>query len=114
MLTFHLSLVLLILTLLAVLIRQWLLSIITGAFCLATITPTLFTFLPHEPPKVVGPTLHIMAMNLKYTHENGSLITDQMARFNPDLVVIEDYTPYAKEMIDTQFEHSFPIPRFSI
>ena len=107
-LTFHLGLVLLVLMGAALLMRRWKLSIFIGPVMLFCMYPTLSAMIPHHPAAAVGPTLRIMSMNLKYTVENGELITHQLTTFNPDVVVIEDSTPYSKQVIEKQFGGDYP------
>ena len=106
-LTFHLGLVLVGSTAFALIIRRGWLSVFAGTLTAFSLFPTILLLVPRHQLSATGPTLRIMSMNLKYTTENGYLITDQLKRFDPDVLVIEDYTPYAKEQIEALFGRDY-------
>ena len=87
--------------------RRWLL-VIAGIGSLAMLSPTLISLWPHAPPTSVGPTLRLMSMNLKYTHRDGDLIVGQIQKYNPDVLVLEDYTPFAQTVLDKAFVDDYP------
>ncbi len=107
-LTFQLSLLLIVIAIFALPLRRWRLAIATMCAGVVAVAPTLLALLPHDPPAAVGPTLRLMSMNLKYTHEHAELFVDQVRRFNPDVLVVQDYTPYAQTALARAFGTDYP------
>lgn len=107
-LTFHLGLMMVAVAISATILRRKRLSLLAGALSVICLFPTLRSLLPHETPKTSGPMLRIMSMNLKYTHEHGELITNQIQKFNPDVLLIQDFTPFAQSIIEQAVGDSYP------
>jgi endonuclease/exonuclease/phosphatase (EEP) superfamily protein YafD len=87
--------------------RRWLFRS-AASLSLALLIPTLISLWPHNPPSSAGPKMRVMSMNLKYTHCDSNLIVDQVKNCNPDLLILEDYTPYAQTVLDKAFINDYP------
>ncbi len=83
-------------------------------FSIAFLLPTVISLWPHPLTSASGPALRLMSMNLKYAQRDGELIVDQIRSFNPDVLVIEDYTPYVQsvllEQIGPLYRHRYLLP----
>jgi endonuclease/exonuclease/phosphatase (EEP) superfamily protein YafD len=111
-LTFQMGLVLCASALCAIALRRTKLLVITASLALVCLFPTLRSFLPHSVPPISGARLRVMSMNLKYTQAHGDLIDSQILHYKPDVLALEDYTPFAQTTIETSTGNTYPYRQF--
>jgi endonuclease/exonuclease/phosphatase (EEP) superfamily protein YafD len=107
-LTFHLAILLAGITAIALPLRRWRLCVLSGVAWLIAFCPSPLSLIPRHPPPIVGSHLRLMSMNLKYTHADPELIVDQIRRFNPDVLLVEDYTPFAESALARHLGSDYP------
>jgi endonuclease/exonuclease/phosphatase (EEP) superfamily protein YafD len=107
-LTFHIGLTLSAAAIAAIFLRRKKLLLIAASMALVCLLPTLQSFLPHHLPPASGPTLRVMSMNLKYTQAHPDLIVSQILHYKPDVLALEDYTPFAQTAIETSTGNTYP------
>jgi endonuclease/exonuclease/phosphatase (EEP) superfamily protein YafD len=107
-LTFHLALLLAGLAALAFVFRRWRLGLLAGLVSLLSFSPSLKPLLRDNPPSAAAARFRIMSMNLKYTHAQPELIVDQIRKFKPDVLVLQDYTPFAESALRAAFSTEYP------
>ena len=105
-LIFHLSLMLLTTCVAALLLKRWRLCVFTVLMALIGLFPDPRSFV-QKSQTTVGSNLRIMSMNLKYTHVNAELFVDQVRKYNPDILVLQDYTPFAESTLRQAFDGDY-------
>jgi endonuclease/exonuclease/phosphatase (EEP) superfamily protein YafD len=105
--TFQASLILVLVGICSVILRRWRLATLAVFIAIGFAAPTLINLLPREATKSSGPVLRIMSMNLKYTRSDPDRIVGQIKKFNPDVIVLQDYTPFAKVVLDLEFKNDY-------
>jgi endonuclease/exonuclease/phosphatase (EEP) superfamily protein YafD len=111
-LTFQLGLLLGFVAIAAAVLHRKRLLLLSALMVCICIAPTLPTLLPRSHPQPEGPVLRVMSMNLKYTHEHPELIIEQIRRHDPDILAIEDYTPFAAQIIGDSVGDRYPLRGF--
>lgn len=89
----HLGLLLALVVLWAVWRRQRRLLVATLPPLLATLGPELLLYLPRKPPTIAGPRHTVMHFNLLYTNTRTDQALAEIRRVDPDLLVLQEYTP---------------------
>jgi endonuclease/exonuclease/phosphatase (EEP) superfamily protein YafD len=107
-LTFHFGLLLACVCAMAALLRRWWLAAVTAVPVLFVLLPALVHCLPGHPRPATGPTVRIMSANLKYFNRDANRIIAQIHQNDPQVLAIEDYTPFSQDVIDSEFAHDYP------
>lgn len=111
-LTFQFGLMLCALAVLAVILRRKRLLLVSAVMAGICLVPTAKTLLPHDLPPAAEPALRVMSMNLKYTFTHGELIWGQIQKYKPDVLALEDYTPYDQSVIEESVGQDYPSRQF--
>jgi endonuclease/exonuclease/phosphatase (EEP) superfamily protein YafD len=111
-LTFHFGLMLGLVAIGAAVLRNRRLRLVSGLLACVCLAPAVPTLLPSWHRDRAGPTLRVMSMNLKYTHEHPELIVAQIRKNDPDVLAIEDYTPFAQQVIGDAVGQRYPNREF--
>jgi endonuclease/exonuclease/phosphatase (EEP) superfamily protein YafD len=105
--TFHLGLTLAVIAAIAGCIGRMRLTVVSAVPALVVLIPAMINCLPKHPTPAVGPTVRIMSANLKYFNRDAERIINQIRQNDPQVLVIQDYTPFSQDVIDSEFAHDY-------
>jgi endonuclease/exonuclease/phosphatase (EEP) superfamily protein YafD len=110
---FHLAIASAILAMLALLLRERKLALLTGILSFVLFWPTLISMFPKSPAPAAGPTVRVMSINLLASNRNGEVIVKQIRAANPDVIAIQEYSSFADELLRqelTDYPHRLTEP----
>jgi endonuclease/exonuclease/phosphatase (EEP) superfamily protein YafD len=111
-LTFHIGLALGAAAMAAIALRRKKLLLLSASIALICLLPALKSLLPHRIAPATGPKLRVMSMNLKFTQSHADLIERQILQYKPDVLALEDYTPFAESAIEIAAGNMYPYRHF--
>jgi endonuclease/exonuclease/phosphatase (EEP) superfamily protein YafD len=106
--TFHMGVALGMATAAAFVLRRRRLALLAGIAAVAALWPTLWSLRPRQPLIAAGPTVRVMAMNLYAFNQNDGALTAAVDNANPDVIVLEEFTPFHQRVLDRALGDRFP------
>lgn len=108
-LTFHVSLVFLILIFLSLLLKRRRLASVTLVAFAICVLPTAWSYRPRQAAPPAGPTLRLMSLNTKFTDVSVPSMLGQIQQQDPDILCVEDLTGRSfkalHDALDTRYPH---------
>ena len=101
-LQFQIALALSAAAILAWLVRSRLLSLVGLLPAMVLLAPVAMGYLPKGQPAVSAQTCRVMSLNLLYKNQNTGAIVKQIRDANPDVLLVEEFTPFQNEALQRE------------
>jgi len=101
-LQFHLAIALAVIACIALFLHRRRPAAFGGMLSAILLIPTFESLLPKSPPPPAGPTVRVMTINLLGTNRNADAILHQIRTANPDVIALEEYSPWADELLQRE------------
>lgn len=105
---FHIGIALIPVTVAATVLRMRRWAWCSWLLLASTLLPAAWSFRPRVTPRVDGPALTVMSMNLLLTNGNTSAIVASIEQADPDVILVQEYTPAAAAAIGGALQASYP------
>lgn len=115
-LQFHIGLLLLPVALVAAFTRGKRLFLAALPAILIMLGPPFLALFPRHVEPAEGPTLRVMTVNVLVINENHDALLEQVRGADPDVLLIQEYTPrwhdYLMRALEEDYPHRFMLPRW--
>lgn len=106
--TFHAGVALAVAMVIGLILRRGRLTTVSGLAAAAALSPTLWSLRPKQAPAPGGPTIRLMAINLYADSHEDQALCAQIRAANPDVIVLEEFSPHHEAVITRTFSERFP------
>lgn len=111
---FHLGLFLAAVAAAAALTRRWRLLAAAAPLIAFALAPALWSYAPRRPAPVVGEAVTIMSANLLHANEHTDPIVDEVLAAQPDLLLLQEYTPSWHRSFQAALAGDYPHARYVV
>ncbi|MHC4445826.1 MAG: endonuclease/exonuclease/phosphatase family protein [Planctomycetota bacterium] len=105
---FHLSLALVVITVIAAWARYNRLLLATLPLALITLGPTLWEYRLKGPPPIAGESITIMSANLLMVNKDTGPIIEEIGRTNPVILLLQEYTAHWHDALQQAIGQDYP------
>jgi endonuclease/exonuclease/phosphatase (EEP) superfamily protein YafD len=116
--TFHTGVALVVAAVVGAALRRRRLGLFAFVASMVALTPTAWSYAPKDspPPAPDAPNLRVMSMNLYVANRNAAKIVAQIRAADPDVIVLQEFTPFAQTVLqsafaDRDYPHRFLMPQ---